>query len=276
MDSIHSIRQSLSQRHRLLLIGVLVLSSLAALGLQQIRQGWTNNQGRLGPIAWDVFLAWVPLAFAAALYHAHERGTRNRIYLGTLGILWLLFFPNAPYLLTEFIHMNPHPGGPTATVYVRDAIWWCDLIVILSIAWVGLLLGFVSMYLVQRVVEARTNLFVSWIAVLVFLSAGSFGMTLGRVLRLNSWDFITDPRLLARRLEQLYDPQTLHHLMGLSALLAAFLILAYLALMALMAMGRYEAPLVVRHRGSKEFSVFSVQFSAKKDEVFEPSLKTEN
>jgi uncharacterized membrane protein len=277
MDSIHSIRQSLSQRHRLLLIGVLVLSSLAALGLQEIRQGWTNGNGRLGPIAWDVFLAWVPLAFAAALYHAHERGTRNRLYLGALGILWLLFFPNAPYLLTEFIHMNPHPGGPAAPIYVRDSIWWCDLIVILSIAWVGLLLGFVSMYLVQRVIEARTNLLVSWIAVLVCLSAGSFGMTLGRVLRLNSWDFVTDPRLLVHSLEQLADPQTLHHAMGLSALLAAFLILAYLALMALMAMGRYEAPLAARHRTrEKEFSVFSVQFSAKKNDEIDPALKTEN
>jgi uncharacterized membrane protein len=177
-------------------------------------------------------------------------------------------------LLTEFVHMMPHPGGPAASIYEKDAIWWCDLIVTLTIAWVGLLLGFVSMYLVQRVIEARTNLFVSWVAVLACLSAGSFGMTLGRVLRLNSWDVITDPRQMAHSLKIFADPVILHHVMGLSALLAAFLILAYLALMALMAMGRYEAPLMEGQ--GKKFSVFSVQFSAKKEPVLDPSLKTEN
>jgi uncharacterized membrane protein len=263
------IRWTLSRRHRFLLVSVLVLSSLAALGLQEIRQGWTGGHGRLWPIMWDLFLAWVPLVFAAALYHAHEQGTRDAVYVGLLGVLWLLFFPNAPYLLTEFVHMMPHPGGEAASIYEKDAIWWCDLIVTLTISWVGLLLGFVSMYLVQRVIEAKTNLLVGWLAALACLSAGSFGMTLGRILRLNSWDFVTDPRQLVRSLEVLSDPVIFHHSMGLSALLAAFLILAYLALMALMAMGRHEATL-------NKFSLFSVPFSEMKEPAFDSSLKTEN
>ncbi|HEX4125167.1 MAG TPA: DUF1361 domain-containing protein [Tepidisphaeraceae bacterium] len=271
METVPSLRQSLSYRHRLLLIAVLVLSSLAALGLQEIRQGWTNGTGRFWYIAWDVFLAWVPLAFAAALYHAHERGSKNWPYMLLLGALWLLFFPNAPYLLTEFVHLGGHPGGPVPLTHVRDAIWWCDLIVILSIAWVGLLLGFVSMYLVQRVVEERSNAFMGWVVVLACLSAGSFGMTLGRVQRLNSWTMITDPRVLVRSLRQLSDDQWMfHHAIALSGLLAAFLILAYLALIALMAMGRDEDAL----RRTK-ISVLSFQFSEKKEPRLDSSLKTE-
>jgi uncharacterized membrane protein len=84
--------------------------------------------------------------------------------------------------------------------------------------------------------------------VFICLPAGSFGMTLGRVLRLNSWSFVTNPSLLIHSFEEFSNPQTFHHLMGLTALLASFLILAYLALMALMAMGRYEEPLLDRHR----------------------------
>ena len=58
-----------------------------------------------------------------------------------LGTLWLLFFPNAPYMLTDFIHLRQSPTTPL----------WYDGLMISSFAWTALLLGFVSLYLMQPI-----------------------------------------------------------------------------------------------------------------------------
>ena len=46
---------------------------------------------------------------------------------------------------TDFVHLAP----------TRTGTYWCDLILVMTFAWNGLLLGFVSLYLVQGVVRDR-------------------------------------------------------------------------------------------------------------------------
>ena len=82
--------------------------------------------------------------------------------MGALAIIWLLFFPNAPYLVTEFVHLGSRP--------MHDAIWWCDLVVILLIAWNGVLLGFASLHLVQKVVAAHLGMVWGWITAVVCMA----------------------------------------------------------------------------------------------------------
>ena len=86
-------------------------------------------------LVWNLILAWVPLGFAIAAYSRARRARRSR---GWLLVLWLLFFPNAPYLLTDFIHLGGRAGA--ALVRRADAV---------GVRLDGLLLGFASLYLVQ-------------------------------------------------------------------------------------------------------------------------------
>lgn len=180
-------------------------------------------------LPWNLFLAWVPFGFAVALYWGHRHGTLNRRRAIVLGVLWLLFFPNAPYLLTEFVHLGPR----------HDGAWWCDLMLITGFAWNGLLLGLLSLFLVQRVAGERLGTWWSWIIAVAAVTLGSFGISLGRFQRFNSWDILAKPiGLLRDVLAEIFHPTAYPKEVAIALLLCAFLSLAYLTLLALISLGR--------------------------------------
>src|SRR5436305_7806238 len=97
-----------ARRDRLFLLAVLALSSLAGL-LMLAARFWVSGRRGYAFLPWNLFLAWLPLAFAAAAVGARTDRKSGRLAAAAFGVLWLLFFPNAPYLLTEFKHLAP--GG---------------------------------------------------------------------------------------------------------------------------------------------------------------------
>ena len=98
-------------------------------------------------------------------------------------MLWLLFLPNAPYIVTDFVHLTARSTVPL----------WFDGVELSAFAWTGMLLGFVSLYLVHAVARHRFGGTAGWLGVLAVLGLVSAGVYLGRVKRWNSWDLITQP-----------------------------------------------------------------------------------
>ena len=141
-------------------------------------------------LVWNLFLAWVPFAFALGAYVLARRGGGPAVI--ALGVLWLLFFPNAPYMLTDFIHLSESPAAPL----------WYDALMLASFAWTALVLGFASLYLMQMIWQRAAGPVVAWLGVLAALGLASFGVYLGRFLGFNSWDALVRPRGIVRR-----DPQ---------------------------------------------------------------------
>ncbi|MDT7855295.1 DUF1361 domain-containing protein [Rubrivirga sp. S365] len=138
-------------------------------------------------LGWNLFLAAVPLAASTWLVRLDRRGAGGAA-LVAVGAVWLLFFPNAPYILTDLVHLRGRPPVP----------FWYDLAVLLSAAGVGLLAGYVSLADVQGVVARRWGGAAGWASAVGALFLGAFGVYLGRVLRWNSWDLLTTPLGLAR------------------------------------------------------------------------------
>jgi uncharacterized membrane protein len=128
---------------------------------------------------WNLFLAWIPLVLAYALSWA-ARFEAGWFVIPALGAAWLVFLPNAPYLVTDLVHMH---GGASA----QNAA-------LLTLALTGLLIGIKAVQIVQRLIELHlgeraARRIVPIIAVLV-----AFGVYLGRVQRWNSWTVIEQPR----------------------------------------------------------------------------------
>jgi uncharacterized membrane protein len=168
-------------------------------------------------LVWNLALAWIPLGLAALLAVAYAK-RRSRLELAALGLAWLLFLPNAPYVLTDFVHL-----GSAHRLF--------DSLIIASFAFTSLALGFASLLLVQLVVTRIAGALFGWLAAIFSLFAASVGIYLGRIQRISSWDVVGRPgRLWELARPRLDDPLGNRYLIGYVLLLGVFLTLAYAGL----------------------------------------------
>ena len=200
-----------------------LLASAAGVVLVGLRIVWTGNITYLF-LVWNLFLAWVPLLLALRVSEHHGAGVCSGWKLLALGAMWLCFFPNAPYIFTDFIHLNTWFRGH----------YWFDLTLILLIAFTGFMLGFVSLYLMQSVVAERFGRRASWWFILAVAALSGFGIYLGRFLRWNSWDVVLHPMGLSRDIGRLAaHPLANARPLVFQAMFAIFLFLGYVMLYAL-------------------------------------------
>jgi uncharacterized membrane protein len=74
-----------------------------------------------------------------------------------------------------------------------DAPLWYDVIIVVWCSWTAMLLGVVSLYLMQDIVQRRFGRAIGWAFVFIVSATSSFGIYIGRFVRLNSWDILQDP-----------------------------------------------------------------------------------
>jgi uncharacterized membrane protein len=168
---------------RTLAAAALVAASALCVALLELRVRETGSS-YYRFLGWNLILAWVPLVIAAVAYARARRGVGPLVWV--LLVPWLLFFPNAPYLLTDFIHLDEGP-----------APLWYDALMLSAFAWTGLMLGFGSLYLVQLILRRAFGTAIAWAAVLAALALASVGVYIGRFIRFNSWDALLHPLRVA-------------------------------------------------------------------------------
>ena len=204
----------------------LTFASGVSITLVVARILWSGNV-QYAFLIWNLFLAWVPLFFALlACEHVKGDARPGWRFLGFAGA-WLLFFPNAPYIFTDVVHLRYHLF---MNLYAR---FWVDLAVILTCALTGLVVGFISLYMMQSVVKRQLGPLASWVFIAAMAVLSSLGICIGRFLRFNSWDIATKPVKFYQDvdawLESFSHPATI----AFPLLFAAFLFTAYLMLYAL-------------------------------------------
>ena len=191
-------------------IAVFVLLNIACavcIGLVLARVAYSDSRRHIG-LVWNLFLAWIPFMLA---YFAHAVAWRRRslyLVMPLVAFLWLIFFPNAPYMLTDLQDLARRAS---------DAPLWYDVIIVGWSSWTGMLLGVISLYLIQDIIARSFGRTAGWIFVFVISGLSSFAIYLGRFVRLNSWDILQDPAETAQEvLGIIVDP---------SMRLAAFILL---------------------------------------------------
>ncbi len=175
-------------------------------------------------LVWNLFLAWIPYWIALNINRVTKL-TDSKLAMGSMLAAWLLFFPNAPYIVTDLLHLKSRSPIPL----------WYDMMVLVTFAWTGLMLGFLSLYEVQQFLQKRLSAKLVWALITAAIFLGSFGVYLGRFLRWNSWDVIMRPATLAEAIILNFsDPAGYASTFNITAVFSIFLLLAYLVLVTLM------------------------------------------
>jgi uncharacterized membrane protein len=203
------------EKQPLAVVGLLWLWCAALIGFRI----HLASDGLAVALLWNLFLATVPLVWSWAFASAMQR--HRPVLAGACFLLWLLFFPNAPYLLTDLIHLGPRPSVPL----------WFLLAMLLSCAGAGTLLGFLSLGHIHTVVEQKWGRASGWAVVAGSLLLCGFGIYLGRFLRWNSWDAFTHPlRLLRSIAGQFVDSGPYPHPVPVTLVFGVGLLIGYLGL----------------------------------------------
>jgi uncharacterized membrane protein len=221
-------KPSISLHRGVLICIALALASVIGVALVVVRYLMVH-QFEFSNLIWNLFLAWLPLGFAFCA--DYFRASRWRFLLCAL--LWLLFIPNSPYLMTDMMHLRPRWPVPL----------WFDIVLVQSFVLTGLLLGFLSLYLMHRLVTHRYGWRYGWLFTFLVLSMTALGIYLGRFQRWNSWDLFINPiALLADIWDVIIHPRANRKAIVFSALWGGFLMSAYLAFYALAVLHRSPAP----------------------------------
>ena len=165
-------------------------------------------------LIWNIFLAWIP--FKMSQYLLTTKGSKWK--QGLLFAAWLLFFPNALYIITDLIHLELESSVPK----------WYDAILLFSSSVMGLMMAFISLNRVEHYLGGKLgSKWRPWL-VLVFIFLGSFGVYLGRFLRWNSWDIIRDPGgLIENIIQRIIFPWKHLRTWGMTGILTVFFVLMY-------------------------------------------------
>lgn len=169
-------------------------------------------------LIWNLFLAWLPLGFAVMTRVLFERCGWHWRTLAA-GSAWLLFLPNASYIVTDLIHLRSHPPVPH----------WYDATLFAAFAIMGVALGFISLRIIHDVVAQRKGWFRGWLFVLAVLALCGFGIYLGRIERWNSWDVLARPHVLIDDLCEMFGSRAnIRYTARFTGVFFVFLTLCYL------------------------------------------------
>lgn len=160
----------------------LLLATVVTLGLFLAR-AIRNDSWNYSYLVWNLFLGWLPLLFALRLVGVLRRKLWSSWEAVGLSFLWLLFLPNSFYMISDIIHLN----RLSSLDILHDAV------MITAFVYLGLTIGFSSLYLVHLELRKRFSAQQSAIWVGVYLFLASVAIYAGRDLRWNSWDVLTNP-----------------------------------------------------------------------------------
>ena len=206
-------------KYRLTMFVLLAAASIFSVAIWRVRFEYSGT-ARYHFLIWNLFLAWIPFLISYFTYTITLNRRQIFIFIPVAAFFWLIFFPNAPYILTDFQHLA---GG------WQDLPVWYDVMMLTWFAFTGLLLGVVSLFLMHEVVRREFGGWVGWLFVGGVAALSSTGIYVGRFLRWNSWDIFSDPKGMALfTLERLQDPSL--RSIGFVGLFTAFFLFLYVTL----------------------------------------------
>jgi uncharacterized membrane protein len=207
-------------KYRLTMFSLLAGASIMSVAVWRVRSEYSGSFA-YNFLIWNLFLAWIPFLISYFTYTLTLSRRWVYIIVPIAAFFWLLFFPNAPYMLTDFQHLAANWWG--------YAPIWYDVLLLIWFSFTGLLLGMVSLFLMQEVIRRVFGQWVGWGFVGFVAALSSIGVYIGRFLRWNSWDIFNDPQGIAQYTIHMTQDPSLQSI-GFTGLFGAFFLFLYVTL----------------------------------------------
>ena len=157
-----------------------LLISFLFIGLMIISRVLYSGTWRYSFIAWNLFLGWIPYLLSNYFKDIKNSSLWKQ---GCLLFGWLLFLPNALYMVTDLIHLRAFTNVPL----------WYDACLLFAAAFTGIMMAFISIRKAELFLSEKFNHKITRFFVPLMLFLASFGVYLGRFERWNSWDIFLNP-----------------------------------------------------------------------------------
>jgi uncharacterized membrane protein len=195
----------------------LMLSSMLACATLVVRVVFSQTVG-YAHMVWNLFLAWIPFVCSILMAWQARRAPRQWWRVLPLGAVWLLFLPNAPYLVTDIGHIR----------HIDSFSLWYDTVLVAAFAWTGCFLAAASLHIVHGIVRESVGAAGGWLVVGATAMLSGLGVYLGRFRRWNSWDVLTHPAGIVRDIVgTVADPRQLVVVVATTCLFAALTLVCY-------------------------------------------------
>ncbi|MBC8755999.1 DUF1361 domain-containing protein [Kordia sp. YSTF-M3] len=195
----------------------LLLNGLFCIALLLLRVYVTGSLF-YGFLVWNLFLATLPFLISSSLSKTVWLKKQTFPLLLILGI-WLLFLPNAPYLITDLMHLR----------HSLSSLPWLDPFMLFAFAWNGLVLGLLSMHQVYLILTEKWNRTIAKRILFITVFLCGFGIYLGRFQRWNSWELFSDPIILLKDcVDSISNPMYRTRTLGITLSFGFFLWILFL------------------------------------------------
>ncbi|MBH5317716.1 DUF1361 domain-containing protein [Paenibacillus sp. GSMTC-2017] len=183
------------------LLIVLLLATVCCLVVAELMQNKTNTN-MYSFLAWDIFLAWVPIFFSIAITFLYNSSWSlvNKLLVFILGVGWLFFLPNAAYLFTEMIHSFRYFERQGEEIFWDDMPFWYSLTLAFVTALIGLILSTYTIHQMSQLVSNVFNKYMAGLFIVITMFLSSIGVYIGRFNRWNSWDILDEPELIIKEM----------------------------------------------------------------------------
>ncbi|GAB2835801.1 DUF1361 domain-containing protein [Ferruginibacter profundus] len=169
-------------------------------------------------LIWNLFLAWIPFAISVVFKKIRSAGKWKQVLIFAV---WLIFFPNALYIVTDLLHIDMETTIPK----------WYDVVLLFTSSITGLIMAFVSLLRVEKYLSYKFSNNKVHVMMIAILFISSFGVYLGRFLRWNSWDIISNPvNLLYSIAQRFISPFHYLQTWGITLMFTILFYLLYLAI----------------------------------------------
>ncbi len=179
-------------------------------------------------LLWNIFLSGIPFLVACGVVYFDQKQIKKKRLLSViLWPLWLLFFPNAPYMLTDLIHLRWYQFYISGVGFTDKPAAWFGLLHLFTGVAAGTAIGMLSLRLLHNIVARRCGKMAGWCFAAGACALSGVGVWIGRCLRFNSWDALQRPDWLLREILAELDMRVCKTIVIFAALAAVAYLLLY-------------------------------------------------